>query len=35
MCWLGVGDPDHDLHSDGLNPDEAALARDFMRSDHF
>lgn len=29
MCWLGVGDPDHDLHSDGLNPDEAALAKGF------
>lgn len=25
MVWLGVGDPDHPLHSDQMSPDEAAL----------
>ena len=25
MVWLGVGDPDHALHSDKMSPDEASL----------
>ena len=27
MCWLGVNDPKHSLHSDHLNPDESAITK--------
>ncbi|MFT8469353.1 N-acetyldiaminopimelate deacetylase [Oenococcus sp.] len=27
MCWLGVNDPKHTLHSDHLSPDESAIEK--------